>query len=226
MQLTARDWEASLVALPIFPLPSGVVLPYELLPLHVFEPRYRTMIADILKDGRPLAIAELSDGWEADYGGRPPVEPVCGVTRVVAHERLPDGRFHIVVRGVGRVRIEGELAPDKPYREVRARRLEDVYPDGGVSLLEPVSGSLLRRLFDLCAARPGPEIASLVQMAAQATSRGMLADIVNAGLLTEIDLRRRALLALEVAERLHIARDVVTELLGKGVVAASPKFLH
>ena len=91
--------------LPLFPLPSVVLFPNVFLPLHIFEPRYREMVADALESDRMIGMVLLRPGWERDYEGRPPVYPV-GCSGVISHvERLPDGRYNMVLRGLERFRI-------------------------------------------------------------------------------------------------------------------------
>src|SRR6185436_5117887 len=109
----------------IFPLPDVALFPHAILPLHVFEPRYREMVRDCLAGDRKMAVAALAPGYEADYHGRPAVRPVCGLGEVVAHDGLPDGRSNILLRGTSRVRIIEELPPDRSYRLVRCQRLPD-----------------------------------------------------------------------------------------------------
>jgi uncharacterized protein len=94
--------------LPLFPLPNVVLFPGVFLPLHIFEPRYRQMVADALDNDRMIGMVLLRPGWQADYEGRPPVFPV-GCTGLITHlERLGDGRYNIVLRGVERFRIVRE----------------------------------------------------------------------------------------------------------------------
>src|SRR5262247_3307038 len=91
--------------LPLFPLPNVVLFPGVFLPLHIFEPRYREMVADALLGDRLIGMVLLKHGWESDYQGRPPVFPI-GCSGVITHvERLDDGRFNIVLRGLERFRI-------------------------------------------------------------------------------------------------------------------------
>ncbi|HEU5189734.1 MAG TPA: LON peptidase substrate-binding domain-containing protein [Methylomirabilota bacterium] len=117
---------ASRQHLPIFPLPDLVLFPHTLLPLHIFEPRYRAMTADCLGRDRRLAIVGLKPGYEPDYHGRPAVYPVAGVGRIVQCERLASGRFNMVLRGEGRVRIARELPTDTLYRIVEAEEMPEV----------------------------------------------------------------------------------------------------
>ncbi len=94
--------------IPLFPLPNVVLFPNVFLPLHIFEPRYREMVSDALAADRMIGMVLLRPGWEHDYEGRPPVFSI-GCSGVITHaDRLPDGRFNIVLRGVERFRIVDE----------------------------------------------------------------------------------------------------------------------
>src|SRR3990172_2373376 len=95
--------------IPLFPLPNVVFLPHTLLPLHIFEPRYREMLADCLAGDRRLAVVLLRPGWEAEYYGRPAVYSVAGAGEIVASERVPHRGSHILLKGPGRIMIEGEV---------------------------------------------------------------------------------------------------------------------
>ena len=91
--------------LPIFPLPNVVLFPNVFLPLHIFEPRYREMVADSLDSDRMIGMVLLKPGWEHEYEGRPRVYPI-GCSGVITHvDRQTDGRYNIVLRGVERFRI-------------------------------------------------------------------------------------------------------------------------
>jgi Lon protease-like protein len=77
---------AALSSLPIFPLPNCVLLPGGLLPLHVFEPRYRELTRDCLAGAQLMGIARLRPGFETTYYGCPPVYERCGVGRIICSE--------------------------------------------------------------------------------------------------------------------------------------------
>ena len=62
--------------LPLFPLPNVVLFPNVFLPLHIFEPRYREMVADAIAGDRMIGMVLLRPGWENNYEGRPPVYPI------------------------------------------------------------------------------------------------------------------------------------------------------
>jgi Lon protease-like protein len=101
--------------IPLFPLPNVVLFPGVFLPLHIFEPRYRSMTDEALAGDRLIGMVLLKPGYEAEYEGRPAIYPV-GCTGLITHaERLPDGRFNIVLQGLERFRVLEE-DDSKPYR--------------------------------------------------------------------------------------------------------------
>ncbi len=110
--------------LPLFPLPNVVLFPGVFLPLHIFEPRYREMVEDALATDRLIGMVLLRDGWESDYDGRPPVYAI-GCSALITHcEKLPDGRYNIVLRGLDRFRIVEEDHTCS-YRRARTAAVHD-----------------------------------------------------------------------------------------------------
>ncbi|MEQ1564875.1 MAG: LON peptidase substrate-binding domain-containing protein [Myxococcota bacterium] len=116
--------------LPIFPLPRTVLLPGAELPLHVFEPRYRELVAHCIAGDGVMGIATLRPGYEANYEGRPDIWPEVGVGEIVGHQPFPDGRSNIVLRYAGRVRVARELPPTHPFREIDGVLVEE--DEGGL----------------------------------------------------------------------------------------------
>jgi Lon protease-like protein len=110
----------------LFPLPNLVLFPEVMQPLHIFEPRYRQMTADALAGDRLIALALLQPGWEPDYAGSPAIHAVGCIGRIIADQRLPDGRYNILVRGLSRIQVVEEISHAKPYRKARADLLVDV----------------------------------------------------------------------------------------------------
>ncbi len=111
-------------SLPLFPLPGLLLYPEAVVPLHVFEPRYRQMLADMVQSGQDrMVIAALRPGFEAHYFEAPAVYEIAGVGRVLKCHRLSDGRWNIVLRGERRVKLLREVASDRLYRRVRVMEL-------------------------------------------------------------------------------------------------------
>ncbi len=110
---------------PIFPLNQVVLIPGALLPLHIFEPRYRQMVQDALDGARLIGMA--SSTVRSKFGC-PAVDPVLGLGRILHRQLYPDGRSDIIIEGLARMEIEEELTTDKPYRIVRASPMVEIEP--------------------------------------------------------------------------------------------------
>ena len=104
--------------LPLFPLPNLVFFPETRMPLHIFEPRYRRMVAEALESENRFGIVLLRPGWEKDYFGAPPVHGYGTIGTIEQAMPLEDGRYNLVVRGDVRFRILDEVSRD-PYRMAR-----------------------------------------------------------------------------------------------------------
>ncbi len=162
--------------LPIFPLPNVVLFPNVFLPLHIFEPRYRDMTADALATDRLIGMVLLRPGWEADYEGRPSVYPV-GCSGLITHaDRLPDGRYNIVLRGVERFRILDE-DDGRTYRRAIVEPLAENSPSPADRDVVRTCRSKLESILSPAVERAGgPDIRLDVRMPAAMADE----DLVNA----------------------------------------------
>lgn len=105
--------------LPVFPLSGLVLLPGQLLPLHIFEPRYQALLRHCMTHQPIFAIATpKADAPPSEE--EPPLHRMMGVARVVRYQPLGDGRSDILLQGIGRVRMEREHTTDHPFRVVHA----------------------------------------------------------------------------------------------------------
>jgi Lon protease-like protein len=112
--------------IPIFPLPNVVLFPSALLPLHIFEPRYRAMVADALDGERLIGMVMLRPGWEPNYDQAPSVYPV-GCAGFITHaDRLPDGRYNIMLRGLEKFRILSERPARDTVDRYRIARIDPI----------------------------------------------------------------------------------------------------
>lgn len=109
---------------PVFPLPNCVLLPGALLPLHIFEPRYRTMVHDLMTNPpgrRHLAVALLKGDYQDMYHSNlAPIHRVVGVGEVIQHASLPDGCCNILTLGKARAKITFEDTSGT-YRRARLK---------------------------------------------------------------------------------------------------------
>jgi len=204
----------ALEALPIFPLPHAVLFPGALLPLHVFEPRYREMTRDALAGTKLLAVARLRPGYtEEEYLGNPAVYDVAGVGAIVASDELPDGRYYMVLRGMARIFIEQELNTPCAYRKVRARVLGDrAVGQDPLATNHQQLVALCDRLSMVVRSESGAE---LRQLARTSDEPGACADLVAAALIDEPDERQRLLEQLDPIIRLEHVSDFVARLIGE-----------
>lgn len=207
---------------PLFPLPNVVLLPRAILPLHIFESRYKQMMADALSGSRQIAMALLKPGWEKTYHGRPAIEPAVCVGKILQHEQLPDGRYNLLLQGVLRARVVGThfdkayLSGDlEPIAETSVleidlaehrRRLKTMFENGRVKLSD--YSRHLMRLFD----SPVPT-SDLVDVLAFS----LIGDVqTKQSLLADGDVVRRVERTVEMLLRLHpeIPKDASGRPLG------------
>lgn len=182
--------------LPLFPLPNVALFPHGLLPLHVFEPRYRALTEAALEGERLIGMAVLRPGWEADYQGTPPLHDVVGLGRIVKEERLSDGRFNLLLVGLCRARLIEEIQ-SAPFRVARVETLEDRPAEGEAyerrrRVLHAFYSQKLKE-----ATPPGeaaPELPSDIPL-------GDLCDLVTAGFVGDPDERLIYLAERDVAVR-------------------------
>lgn len=201
---------SALASLPIFPLPNCVLLPGGLLPLHVFEPRYRELTKHCLETHQVMGVARLRPGYETAYYGRPPVFERFGVGKIICSEELPDGRFALLLRGVARVEITRELPAELAYRRVEARLLDDSWSD------QIEIKQTHRRLISLCDRlaevidQGGPQLRDLAR---SFEAPGECADAIAAALIMDADARQELLEACDPMVRLQRTLGHVSHLL-------------
>ena len=206
-----------LAALPIFPLPNVVLFPGALLPLHIFEPRYRDMTRDALESHRMLAMAMR---LEAEVDGHlPAVALVVGVGEIVAAEPMPDGRYNLLLEGRARARIVKELPKEKSYRRVQAVQLfDDGSAEGEAGSPEHTaaqarlgeSEAALRALIEEVAGRLEDDDAlALRQAVGQPLPLSRLTDRLASVLVTKAETRQALLETLNLGQRVdRLSREV------------------
>ena len=143
--------------IPIFPLDDVFVFPNILLPLNIFEPRYRAMVADALKGDRVIGMVQLRPGYEADYEGRPAVFAIGCAGVITQSDQLPDGRYTILLRGLVKFRILSE-DQSRPYRLARIEAIPENPDDRELAAL-PEQRERLIALLPAGAQRPPREFA-------------------------------------------------------------------
>ena len=132
--------------IPVFPLPETVLLPGEVLPLHIFEARYRDMVRDALASHRVIGLVESLVGDPAEGFTSGAIRDVGCVGLIAQHEEMDDGRFLLWLLGLERFHIEEELAAETRYRQVRVSYTPIVESVGQLAGIQPLRHELRRLL--------------------------------------------------------------------------------
>ena len=179
--------------LPVMVLPGVTLFPNALLPLFIFEPRYREMLEEALSAGRMVAMAMPRNQEESE------VEMIAGAGLVRACIRNDDGTSNLILQGVCRVRFTG-WDQSSPYRVARVEELRS--HEGEQDDLE----SKVIQLHALCARfkEQGIELPSQFEAYLnQITSIGVITDLVASTLITDPRVRQMLLEEVEIPRRLE-----------------------
>lgn len=205
----------------LFPLPNLVFFPEVMQPLHIFEQRYRQMTTDALAGDRLIAMVLPRPGWESDYDRSPALHSVACLGKIVADQKLDDGRFNILVRGLSRIQIVHEIPHGKLYRKAKVELLAEV----------PIADArTVRRLRkELIAKVPGwfpGQPAVLEQFRKLLRSRvplGALGDIFTFALPLDTEFKQVLLEELEVEQRLRRLLEHLEEKFAPELQAAADR---
>ena len=198
--------------IPLFPLASVTLLPHAVLPLHIFEPRYRQMVEHVIDGAGQIAMAVIEqDGWPVGSCATPRLRPAVCVGQIVQHERLVDGRFNILVQGICRAKIVREEPPDNSrlYRQAILRPIESTQSN------DEELDAVRERLHFLLRESSLRQLAASENVAAclsrpEAPTAAIL-ELVGVSLITNDDVRYRLLEEGNPNARAEIIED---ELLG------------
>ncbi len=192
---------------PVFPLPNVVFFPGTVVPLHIFEPRYRQMVTDVLAGDGIIALTLQQDADPAGSGGETPAfNPVGCAGRLLDVEHLPEGRFNIHLAGLGRVRFH-EVESAKPYRMAQVKLLHEILPDENDRLTDDARNGLLGAYGLLVAEITGRQ--SLGLEGARNASFHALVNTLCAHLDMPAALKQELLDEHDVLERGQMVTDVL-----------------
>ncbi len=194
----------------LFPLPNLVLFPHAILPLHIFEPRYRQMTEDALAGDQLVTIVQVKPMIHGTSWTEPvPIMQVGCLGRIVQHERLMDGRFNFLLLGCKRVRLIQELRTTKLYRIAEATILEDQEPSTEV---EARSGELIELFLQVFEQthRLDPDLSRLLH---SGLTLGVLTDIIAHTLDLPSSLKQSLLDEVRVDERVATLRGILQEFI-------------
>jgi ATP-dependent Lon protease len=215
-KVSPRGLGRALRRLPLFPLEDVVLFPHSMIPLHIFESRYRKMVRDVLGSNRLLAISLQLEKENPNDGNVPRVAGVASVGELVLAQELPDGRFNLVVRGRARIGIDEELPSDEPYRLIAAHEIPDDSPEERAEIDE--ADTALRALVSGLAESIPDGGDLLKHVAAAQETPAALANVVAASLIADSQTRQYLLETTDVFQRLErLSSEVValTDRVGK-----------
>jgi hypothetical protein len=175
------------------------------LPLHIFEDRYKAMTRHALEGDRRIAMALLRPGWEKCYYAKPAIEPVVCVGTILTHEELPDGKFNFLLQGALRARVVGEVGSE-PYRLARLEPLRET--PAPPAELKAQRGRMLD-LFThhaLTSTGLGCQFAKLL---ATTLPTDAIADIAAYTFLDDVNLKQSLLAETDVARRVARTLDAL-----------------
>jgi len=190
---------------PMFPLPNVFLFPGCVMPLHVFEPRYRQMIEDLLDGPGQIVMGTVPEEHADALAGAPPVRPIAGLGEICRHERLPDGRFLVWLFGLSRVKVEEQPSTRLSRRVKIQPLLETAPPKGREGLLrDRLRHAILARCDEATTLPTEIPISCLADLLLQRLS---LRQREMERLYEMLDVEERAEGALEIhARRPHVPR--------------------
>jgi ATP-dependent Lon protease len=187
--------------IPVMTLPNVTFFPQALMPLHIFEPRYRQMLADVLATNRLFAVAGLNQAMLGQENQFEPPHRVASVGIVRACQENSDGTSNLLLQGLCRVEFL-EIITDKPYRRVRAKVLTSDAPTAAeeISTLRRELSGLLRLKQKLGAPMP-TEITDFLR---QVNDAETFVDLAAFSLCENLLVKQKLLETLNISSRLSL----------------------
>jgi Lon protease-like protein len=197
----------------LFPLPDVLLFPHVLLPLHIFEPRYRQMTEDALASDRLVTMVQIRPATEATPWPEPvPIMEVGCVGKIVQYQRLDDGCFNFLLLGCKRVRLVREIPSSKLYRIAEAEIMEDEEP---AEALDRARQELIQ-LFRVAFGKRHPLNKDLRSLLAAAVPLGVLSDIITHALGLPSAAKQELLAEPRVDHRVQTLRLLLRQIADRG----------
>ena len=194
----------------LFPLPNVVLFPRVIQPLHIFEPRYKQMVEDALDDNGLIALCLLRPS--AGYGANnvaPIFSEIC-IGKIIQEERLPDGRFNLLLQGVSRAKIIKEVNDDKLYRTAKVEILHDV-PLPSEENANRLRAKLVKQMTKWFTQQPSAK-AQLDRLVQSDLSLGNLCDVFSFALPLSVDLKILLLQLVNIEDRAMLLLEVIEQM--------------
>jgi Lon protease-like protein len=189
----------------LFPLPNLVFFPHVMQPLHIFEPRYREMTAEALAGDRFIALVLPAPGWEKNYANTPALHSVACLGRIIAEQKLDDGRYNILLRGLARIGIIKEISSKKLFRSARTEILHDI-PLDDEALCCHWRQTLIEKAPSWFPSQ-SEVVAQFSKLLHSDLALGALCDILTFALPLDAEFKQTLLEQLNVETRLQVLHD-------------------
>ena len=194
----------------LFPLPNLVLFPGVIQALHLFEPRYRQLIADALESDELITMSLLCPDWKSELVQKPEIYPTVCVGKIVTHAKLEDGRYNLLLMGAQRARIIREIDDGSPYRKAEIEICHERMECSDAEAAE-LRKKIIHQFRALVARRPQLDQDSLDQLLGEELPLARLVDLVcySSGappvdqqkVLEATDACRRAEIAISILQR-------------------------
>lgn len=186
--------------LPLFALPRFWLFPYVILPVYIFEERYKEMISDCLDCAGRIVLGTILPGHEEDLLGSPPIHPIAGLGEIGRHERLEDGCYQVLLVGLRRVQVQ-EVTSDRQYRKVQTEPVVELQPR------DALEESLRAQLLAAIEERGGeanliPANVSISHLSDLLVLRMPVAPPLVQELFAQLDVEQRAMHSLRLHDQL------------------------
>jgi Lon protease-like protein len=191
---------------PVMTLPNVAFFPQALLPLHIFEPRYRHMLRDVLESNRIFAVACLDSEAAASEDRFEPPHRVACIGLVRACQKNENGTSNLLLQGLCRVSIQS-IVGDEPYRRIRIRALTSkpgAAPIENARLRSELAGLIKLKL----KLSPGGSD-GMTDLLKTVEDPEVFADIAAFNLCDNVPVKQRLLETLDVNRRLVLLLQVL-----------------
>ena len=205
----------------LFPLPNLVLFPGVVQALHLFEPRYRSMMVDALAADELITMAWLKPDWKTAIAERPPIAETVCVGKILSHTELDDGRYNLFLVGAKRARIVTELSSETPYRMAEVEILEDF--DAGLTDLERLRNRIVSAFRDLATFRSGWDQEAMDQFVDDDLPFGHLVDMICYACGASPDQQQAVLEASELGQRGEMVLRLLQEQVESVKKESTPK---
>lgn len=200
MEITLPD------EVPVMILPNTALFPQALMPLHIFEPRYREMLRDVLASNRLFAVAGLDERQVAVKGAQEFPYRVATVGIVRACQKSENGTSNLLLQGLCRVEVMG-IVSDIPYRTIRVRALAS--EPGGTAEENQKLRVELARLIGVKLRLTAGEARGMSDFLKSVDDPESFVDIAAFSICDDADLKQKLLETLDVHRRLNMLRHRV-----------------